>query len=440
MSHVKLCDTKSLLSTLILSQRTEWKFGGLEHSGRPSTGSGVACIRLPDDESSARNNQEISGFSQPRHFHYLSVALLSIACASFISYLLRRDKILSNMSTVADTPHVGDTEPVVLSIVHHGKALDLSFAQDASIADLSSQVEEQLRIPATNQKFMIAKLGLLKPPFKDPTLPLSELTNKKITLMGSTTHEVNVLNHTAAQAAAISARPKAKVSTAKAYATRDWKKEAEEAQYTFTTLRPLPYLPNPSKSLAFLQRLKDDVGIKSAMRKHKFTVPLLTEMNPVEHTQSNHEGTSRTLGLNRNRGEVIELRLRTDAYDGYRDYKTIRNTLCHELAHNVHGPHDRNFWELCKQIEREVEGADYHKSGRSLNDGDSYYGADEEDIDDHGGWTGGDFVLGTSAVGSSQSADAPLGAGISRREVLAKAAEERMRRQRESGSDNSSSK
>jgi hypothetical protein len=159
------------------------------------------------------------------------------------------------------------------------------------------------------------------------------------------------------------------------------------------------------------------------MRKHKFTVGLLTEMNPIEHTQSNHEGTSRTLGLNRNAGEVIELRLRTDAYDGYRDYKTIRKTLCHELAHNVHGPHDRNFWELCKQIEKEVEGSDWRSGGRSLGNEEYYEGAEE--VDDHGGWTGGEFILG---AGRSDSAGQASSAGMSRREILARAAEERIKR------------
>ena len=42
--------------------------------------------------------------------------------------------------------------------------------------------------------------------------------------------------------------------------------------------------------------------------------------------------------------------VRTDAHDGYRDYRTVRKTLCHELAHNVHGPHDRAFWELCRNL------------------------------------------------------------------------------------------
>ena len=157
-----------------------------------------------------------------------------------------------------------------------------------------------------------------------------------------------------------------KKQTVHAYKTHDWKKEQEEAQYTFTTLRPLPYLPRPEKSLEFLKRLRDDPGIKASMRKHQWTVPLLTEMNPIEHTQADMSGVSRTLGLNRNKGEVIELRLRTDAYDGYRDYKTIRKTLCHEMAHNVWSDHDRNFWNLCHEIEKEVEQADWKHGGRKV--------------------------------------------------------------------------
>lgn len=272
---------------------------------------------------------------------------------------------------------------------------------------------------------MISKLGLLKPPFKDPELPLSSIADKKITLMGSTVKEASSIEQASFEASRRVSRPAQKV---KAYKTNDWKKKQEESQYSFLDIRPLPYLPNPSRSMQFLQRLADDAGIKAAMRKHKFTVGLLTEMNPIEHTTSNHEGTSRTLGLNRNSGEVIELRLRTDAYDGYRDYKTIRNTLCHELAHNVWGPHDRNFWDLCKQIEKDVAGSDWRSGGRSLADEEHYEGADE--VDDHGGWTGGEFVLGAGSTGSTGTQSS---AGLSRREVLARAAEERMKRLREEG-------
>jgi hypothetical protein len=322
-----------------------------------------------------------------------------------------------------------DNEDLVsLSLTHHGTSHTFSFSSDATISDLSDEITNSLSVPPSNQKFMISKLGLLKPPFKDPELPISSIANKKITLMGSTAAEANSITQASHEASRFVSRPKP-VQKVKAYKTHDWKKEQEESQYTFTTLRPLPYLPNPSRSLQFLQRLKDDAGIKAAMRKHKFTVPLLTEMNPVEHTQSNHEGTTRTLGLNRNAGEVIELRLRTDAYDGYRDYKTIRKTLCHELAHNVWGPHDRNFWELCKQIEKEVEGADWRSGGHSVGNDEYYEGGDE--VDDHGGWTGGEFVLGASSAGGAESTGQSSSQGMSRREILAKAAEERIKKSRE---------
>ncbi|CAF9913591.1 MAG: hypothetical protein GOMPHAMPRED_007972 [Gomphillus americanus] len=183
-------------------------------------------------------------------------------------------------------------------------------------------------------------------------------------------------------------------------------------------------------------------------------------MNPAEHTT--HE--SKTLGLNRNHGQVIELRLRTDAYDGYRDYKTIRKTLCHELAHNVHGEHDRKFWELMKQIENEVERADWTRGGYRLSEEVFYQPGEEEEEElghvDQGAWTGGEWVLGdgsgsgisgiSSGSGgsgvsgisggfSARQASGELGQGssggdimnggqdTSRREAMAKAAEARIR-------------
>lgn len=319
---------------------------------------------------------------------------------------------------------------VNLTLTHHGKPHTFSLPAASTISDLSEAISASLSVPPPNQKIMIAKLGVLKPPFKDPDLAISSFIDKKVTLMGSTVEEVSSLTQSARDAAALRDRPKTARPSVKAYKRHDWEKEQEESQYTFLTLRPLSYLPRPEKSLKFLERLRQDAGIKAAMRKHKFTVPLLTEMNPIEHTQSNHEGTSRTLGLNRNSGEVIELRLRTDAYDGYRDYKTIRKTLCHELAHNVHGPHDRNFWDLCKQIEREVEGADWHSSGHSLGNEEFYEGPEE--VDDHGGWSGGEFVLGAASnSGSEASGASAREQGLSRREILAKAAEERIRKLRD---------
>lgn len=210
------------------------------------------------------------------------------------------------------------------------------------------------------------------------------------------------------------ARPAARASV-------DPRRAREDAIYTFLELRPLQFLPHPEKSLRYLERVRDDPGIRAVMRKYKWSVPLLLEMNPAEHTTRE----SKTLGLNRNRGEVIELRIRTDDYGGYRDYKTVRRTVVHELCHNVYSEHDRDFWDLYKTLEGEVARADWSVGGHSMGGefyeppgGARYLGDEEEGEMDGGGWTGGEYVLGGGGG---------KGEGLSRREVLARAAEERMR-------------
>ncbi|EKG19658.1 WLM domain-containing protein, partial [Macrophomina phaseolina MS6] len=262
-----------------------------------------------------------------------------------------------------------DTNTLSVTLTHHGSKHTLHLAPSATLSDLSAAIADVLSIPPTHQKLLITpKPGLVKPPFRDPALALAPLLSPrtKIVLMGSTPAEVSALQtsvaHASSQQRARESRRYAVAQPATPARTAGSARASADAQYTFHTLRPLPHLPCPERSLALLERLRDDAGVRAAMRAHRFSVGLLTEMDPAMHTT--HE--SRTLGLNRNRGEVIELRLRTDAYDGYRDYKTIRRTLCHELAHNVWGEHDRNFWDLCRQIEREVERGDWRAGGRRV--------------------------------------------------------------------------
>jgi hypothetical protein len=302
--------------------------------------------------------------------------------------------------------------------------------------DLFEQIEGLLGIAVSNQKILVPKGPMLKAPLKDPNMLLENFQGKKLTLMGTPSEEIKAVNDMSDKLAKRNAARMfaARQNRARAHATprRDQARASEDAQYTFLQVRPLQGLPHPERSQALLMKLKEDPGIRATMRKHKFTVSLLTEMEPLSYTQETHEGTSRILGLNRNQGEVIELRLRTDAHDGYRDYKTIRNTLCHELAHNVHGPHDRKFWDLCHQIEREVQAADWKSGGQTVSGESSRYaisGANEaydEAHEDNGGWTGGEFVLG------SVKRDEKGKAGMSRREILAQAALERQRKESES--------
>ncbi|KAL7907084.1 WLM domain-containing protein [Trichoderma velutinum] len=326
-----------------------------------------------------------------------------------------------------ESENAADRETVSITVSHRGHKFPFEIEADLTVTDLFHEIENVLEIPFENIKVMVPKGPFLKAPLKDPEYQVKNFAGKTVTVMGSTSADVQAVQAMCQKLSKMKAAREAQRSKAKSKgpARRRGLQSAEDSKYTFLQVRPLSGLPHPERSLKLLNRLKEDPGIKTAMRKHKFTVALLTEMEPLAHTETTHEGTSRILGLNRNQGEVIELRLRTDAHDGYRDYKTIRKTLCHELTHNVHGPHDRQFWDLCHQIEREVDAADWKSNGRTIGESSRYHisGQDQDDEDVHeddGGWTGGEFVLGGNKASS---------AGLSRREILAQAALDRQRKE-----------
>ncbi|KAJ9601984.1 hypothetical protein H2200_013543 [Cladophialophora chaetospira] len=306
-----------------------------------------------------------------------------------------------------------------MKIQYRDETLAFDDVLDETLSELAARAAEHIGADVERISFFfLPKPGFVKSPFGDRKLSDFLTSTTRIKLIGTPSAEVKKMDDMGAASRRVT-KPSA-FKAVKANKSRDWKKIQEESTYTFHAIEPLSYLPNPEKSRRYLERLANDPGIKASMRKHKFTVGLLTEMNPAEHTT--HE--SKTLGLNRNGGEVIELRLRTDSYDGYRDYKVIRKTLCHELSHNVWGEHDRNFWNLTKEIEQEVERNDTLHGGHRLSNEEFYNPNDsynEADHADHGGWSGGDFVLG----GSTSEG------GLSRREIMARAAESRMRKERE---------
>ncbi|KAI1077328.1 WLM-domain-containing protein [Whalleya microplaca] len=97
-----------------------------------------------------------------------------------------------------------------------------------------------------------------------------------------------------------------------------------------------------------LQTLKKVASmVKPIMRARGWKVKQLTEFYPDEHN---------LLGLNIGHGQRICLRLR---YPGDRNQflpiEQVVDTMLHELAHNVHGPHDAKFQALWDQLRDEHE-------------------------------------------------------------------------------------
>ena len=154
------------------------------------------------------------------------------------------------------------------------------------------------------------------------------------------------------------------------------------------------------------------------MQSHQFAVGLLTELAPHEHPN--------LLGLNENKGQTIKLRLRTDAYDGFRAYSDIRRVLCHELTHNVWGDHDDNFKALNSRLNREV--AEFERAKR---DGAHRLGGEVGDVYEREGELAAEaqsYVLG----GSSASPGPILGESVEdRRRRVLEATMRRLQREEE---------
>ena len=334
------------------------------------------------------------------------------------------DSKLPSLSHGGDEGEILST--ILVSLYHRGRQQHVNVLPSSTVADLASACSAASGIDLSKLKLMFSNTrgGMMKAPFPETSLSDILKPNVKVTVLGSTEKQIEWLNDGIAMGQS-RLRGRGGQRIARPAKTPDWQKASDEIKYTFHSIHPLPYLPNPERSSRFLERLASDPGIKATMRKHQFSVGLLTEMNPAEHTTQE----SRTLGLNRNMGEVIELRLRTDRFDGYRDYKVIRKTLCHELSHNVWTDHDRNFWDLTNQIEKEVERGDWKHGGHQLSQ-DEFYNPADAGMEDHeqfdgGGWTGGEFVLGSVA------GPRPDDAGLSRREIIAQATMNRLRKEKD---------
>ena len=124
--------------------------------------------------------------------------------------------------------------------------------------------------------------------------------------------------------------------------------------------------PGRAQAMELLERLVADPGVRGVMERHGWRVGRLVEFPPEGQV-----GVSNAclLGYNRNRGEEIGLRLRTDDWRGFRKYLRIRETLMHELAHMEHDDHGALFKELNSLLLRECAELDWTRSaGRRAGD------------------------------------------------------------------------
>ncbi|PIN09131.1 hypothetical protein CDL12_18283 [Handroanthus impetiginosus] len=131
------------------------------------------------------------------------------------------------------------------------------------------------------------------------------------------------------------------------------------------------------------------------MNKHRWRVGILTEMAPIGYVGVSPKCV---LGFNKNHGEEISLRLRTDDLKGFRKYASIKKTLLHELAHMLFSEHDSNFYALDKQLNKEADALDWTKSRGHTLTGVTHSQHLEEEFDESSNATSSKKLGGEASI------------------------------------------
>ncbi|KAI6112895.1 WLM-domain-containing protein, partial [Pisolithus sp. B1] len=230
---------------------------------------------------------------------------------------------------------------ISFEVAFRGDTHRVSLPSDDTVSSLRARLEELTQVPPSAQKLLFRgkKIGASQ---EGVTLAQAGLRDGiRVQMLGSTTQELDALHSTESEhhkkerilrERALKPQFKARLMILISFFFIMLILSA--TQYRFHKLEPLSHLPDPSSALARLSKLANDPAIQHIMQQHKFSVGLLTELAP-------HESPG-LLGLNVGVGQAIKLRIRTDAYDGFRPYLEVRRVLCHELAHNVWSEHDNN--------------------------------------------------------------------------------------------------
>ncbi|OZJ02714.1 hypothetical protein BZG36_03846 [Bifiguratus adelaidae] len=249
---------------------------------------------------------------------------------------------------------------VHFSVQWKAQSIELDWSPTSTIGNLKEYIAEQTGVETTTQKLLYK--GTLKN--DDATLEEAKVKDgARIMLVGSSKDDLKQIRDIDEHAAR-RAKGQLMHDRIKHKPTRRSGGSEYDDQYTFHAIEVIPEFPEPEKARRLLERLRDDKGIRGIMNHYKWSVGVLSELTPFETS---------ILGYNRNAGQLIAVRLRTDDLSGFRHYDSIRKVLLHELTHNVWSEHDENFRSLLRQLNKDVISMDWTAhGGRSLSNGKYY--------------------------------------------------------------------
>ncbi|ORX92560.1 WLM-domain-containing protein [Basidiobolus meristosporus CBS 931.73] len=245
-----------------------------------------------------------------------------------------------------------DAENITFTVTYKGKPHDISRPLDSTVQTLKEHIREITGVEPEYQKLLYK--GKLK---DEHTLGESNLLpGSKVMLLATSPNQVQKIQELDQNA--VSKIPFDRVLPRKVQAYKPVR-TSQDDQYTFHRIEVLPQFSQQERARSLLQRLKEDLGVREIMKKYKWSVGALIELSPSERS---------ILGYNRNKGETIAIRLRTDDLEGFRGYDMLLKVLLHELTHMVWSEHDQNFHQLDRKLNKEVVELNWTKSnGKTLS-------------------------------------------------------------------------
>ncbi|KAK9762140.1 hypothetical protein K7432_012420 [Basidiobolus ranarum] len=229
-------------------------------------------------------------------------------------------------------------DQITFTVSYKGNPYNISRPLKSTVNDLKEHIYELTNVEPEYQKLLFK--GKLK---EENTLEESNLINgSKVMLLATSPTQVQKIQELDEQA--VSKIPFDRVIPRN---VRPYKpiRTSQDNQYTFHRIEVLPEFSQQDRAHELLQKLKDDIGVREIMKKYKWSVGSLIELSPLERT---------ILGYNRNKGETVAIRLRTDDLEGFRSYDMLLKVLLHELTHMVWSEHDENFHQLDRKLNKEV--------------------------------------------------------------------------------------
>lgn len=227
-----------------------------------------------------------------------------------------------------------DDARIDIAIQYRGSRYDIRTHPRATLLEVQESVYARTHVRPTNQKLLapVASQRIAQT-LRSGTAATTTLEDLglhgplRLTVLGAVDAEVEQIQHHDAHARRLQQPRRLHPSLLKDTKPRN---TTQALPPVFGQCVAHPSTPPSSdvhaEVVRYLERLALDPAIVHICRAHRYQVGTLTELLPHEHPE--------LLGLNENKGQRILLRIRTDAADGMRDYKTTRRVLIHELAHN----------------------------------------------------------------------------------------------------------